>query len=86
MVYHLPPWRNSITHDIPLRSATQDCILWNVDVLQVRDEKPPAPDPNVLQPNPRPIFLQSASSESDLYASSNPSLDMSPSMSLGCQV
>ncbi|KAL1211317.1 hypothetical protein V5N11_023342 [Cardamine amara subsp. amara] len=32
----LPPWRNSITHDIPSRSITQDWILWNIDVLQIR--------------------------------------------------
>ncbi|RID64725.1 hypothetical protein BRARA_E03643 [Brassica rapa] len=32
----LPPWRNSITHDIPSRTVTQDWVLWSVDVLQVR--------------------------------------------------
>ncbi|XP_024015303.1 LOW QUALITY PROTEIN: uncharacterized protein LOC18024078 [Eutrema salsugineum] len=33
----LPPWRNSITHDIPSRrTVTQDWILWSVDVLQIR--------------------------------------------------
>ncbi|KAL9247731.1 hypothetical protein vseg_021132 [Gypsophila vaccaria] len=30
----VPPWRNSITHDIPSRSHTQDWILWKVDVLE----------------------------------------------------
>ncbi|CAH2055355.1 unnamed protein product [Thlaspi arvense] len=32
----LPPWRNSITHDIPSRTVTQDWILWTIDVLQIR--------------------------------------------------
>ncbi|XP_074286548.1 uncharacterized protein LOC141611808 [Silene latifolia] len=30
----VPPWRNSITHDVPSRSHTQDWILWKVDVLE----------------------------------------------------
>lgn len=27
------PWRNSITHDIPYRTATQYCILWDVEAV-----------------------------------------------------
>ncbi|KAL3526481.1 hypothetical protein ACH5RR_011137 [Cinchona calisaya] len=30
-----PPWRNSITHDIPHRTATQDWILWGVDIVDI---------------------------------------------------
>jgi len=32
----VPPWRNSITHDIPSRTVTQDWVMWTVDVLQIR--------------------------------------------------
>ncbi|KAA8530303.1 hypothetical protein F0562_005012 [Nyssa sinensis] len=34
----LPPWRNSITHDIPQRHS--DWILWEVDVVEIRPEPP----------------------------------------------
>ena len=32
----LPPWRNSITHDIPHSTSHQDWILWDVDVMVIQ--------------------------------------------------
>ncbi|KAK8607192.1 hypothetical protein V6N13_052936 [Hibiscus sabdariffa] len=34
-----PPWRGHITHDVPYRSATQEWILWNVEILEHRHEE-----------------------------------------------
>jgi hypothetical protein len=43
----VPPWRNSITHDVPVTSATQEWIFWKVDIMENKD-----PDP---EPGPAPV-------------------------------
>lgn len=37
----LPPWRNSITHDIPYKN--HNWILWDVEIVEARPEEPPSP-------------------------------------------
>ncbi|XP_073287622.1 uncharacterized protein [Primulina huaijiensis] len=37
----LPPWRNSVTHDIPHRTATQEWILWEVHMVEILLEQSP---------------------------------------------
>ncbi|KAK1437777.1 hypothetical protein QVD17_03575 [Tagetes erecta] len=43
----LPPWRNSVTHDIPHRTVTQDWIIWQLEIV---DTEPTADESMQLVP------------------------------------
>ena len=66
----LPPWRNSVTHDIPHRSATQEWILWDVDVVEARALQSPTGHAHFLQK----IVSRSDSLDSD--STSPPSISI----------
>ncbi|KAE8706734.1 putative Tetratricopeptide repeat (TPR)-like superfamily protein [Hibiscus syriacus] len=58
-----PPWRGHITHDIPYRSVTQDWILWDVEILEDREDEAL---PRLLPP---PISKNNIESSSDDHGS-----------------
>eukprot|EP00252_Welwitschia_mirabilis_P006397 TRINITY_DN17279_c0_g1_i1.p1 TRINITY_DN17279_c0_g1~~TRINITY_DN17279_c0_g1_i1.p1 ORF type:complete len:261 (+),score=53.19 TRINITY_DN17279_c0_g1_i1:211-993(+) len=67
-----PPWRNRVTHDIPHRTATQEWILWHVDVLEIVVEVSPSvpksEDTQDLLPRPdgRLIYYAVANDNGDV--------------------
>ena len=76
----LPPWRNTVTHDVPHRTATANWILWDVDIVELRRQaSPPKP-----RPGPTPITPPNHSMDpppADRSPSPTPSLSLCPSPS-----
>ncbi|KAL5197360.1 hypothetical protein ABZP36_000872 [Zizania latifolia] len=50
----LPPWRNSVTHDVPHRHA--GWILWDVEVVQVLPSQAESSDPAPAPADPPPPY------------------------------
>ncbi|KAL4569577.1 hypothetical protein LXL04_025218 [Taraxacum kok-saghyz] len=60
----LPPWRNSVTHDIPYRSATQGWIMWQIEVVDIPLQLPAPPPATSMQVVPRSDSINSSGSNS----------------------
>ncbi|XP_059316304.1 uncharacterized protein LOC132067172 [Lycium ferocissimum] len=57
------PWKNTVTHDIPYQTATQDWVLWDVHVVQVLAD-------SSVPKRPSPLGLPSDSCASETSSSS----------------
>lgn len=66
----LPPWRNSVTHDIPHRSATQGWIMWQIEVVDIPLQLPAPPPPNQVVPHSDSIPSSGSNSPSAIWSKS----------------
>ncbi|XP_061367700.1 uncharacterized protein LOC133310736 [Gastrolobium bilobum] len=66
----LPPWRNTITHDVPHRTATANWVLWDLDIVEL------LPQAQTPKPRRRPTPI----TPPDRSLSQSP-IDVSPSSS-----
>ncbi|XP_051122033.1 uncharacterized protein LOC127245288 [Andrographis paniculata] len=68
----LPPWRNSVTHDIPHRTATQEWVLWELHVVDIVVGNQAPPPPTVAGSNSRKSLSFNRQESRDSYISSPP--------------
>lgn len=79
----LPPYRNSVTHDSPHLSATQDSISWEVDVVEIltspqsEAEAAPKTPPPHRRPTNSPLSVSHSRTPSSLSERSDPDPDVS---------
>ncbi|KAF5194500.1 putative actin cross-linking protein [Thalictrum thalictroides] len=58
----VPPWRNQITHDVPMRNSHQDWILWDVEIIQIQQPTPKPSLPEHTLPSPSLSKIESSDS------------------------